>query len=140
MNHIGTFDIQVFENNICLMNFIFIWEYTLTLSHIHSGYTSSEQPVQAPNSSVCCCLAIPKRPWMQMQNSSFTHMSAIRAYCQLFHCVLEESNGFVSYSIDLFQYKWTVHGARLKWPHYPPLWMISFVKLDRCHIYLRDQF
>ena len=26
--------------------------HTMTLSHIHIGYTSSEQPMQAPNSSV----------------------------------------------------------------------------------------
>ena len=26
-------------------------------TYIHSGYTRSEQPVQAPNSSVWCCLA-----------------------------------------------------------------------------------
>ena len=33
---------------------------TMTISQIHSGYTSSEQLVQAPNSSVQCCLAMPK--------------------------------------------------------------------------------
>ena len=62
--------------------------HTVSLSHIHSGYTSSEQPVQAPISSVHCCLATPKRPWMRMQRSSFAHTSAIRAYCQLYYCAL----------------------------------------------------
>ena len=36
--------------------------HTVTLSHIYSGYTSSEQPVQAPNSSVQCYLATPYWP------------------------------------------------------------------------------
>ena len=54
----------------------------MTLSYIHSGYTRSEQPVQAPNSTT------PKRPWMQMQHLSFAHMSEIRAYCQLYYCDL----------------------------------------------------
>ena len=35
---------------------------TVTLSHIHSGYTHSEQPVQAPNRVYWCYLAMPKRP------------------------------------------------------------------------------
>ena len=34
----------------------------MTLSHIHGGYTRSEQPVQAPNQVHWCCLATPKRP------------------------------------------------------------------------------
>ena len=56
------------------------------LSHIHSGYTSSEQPVQAPSSSVQCSVTTLKWPWMQMQHSGFAHTSAIRAYCQLYYC------------------------------------------------------
>ena len=59
------------------------WNHIMTLSHIHSGYTRSKQPVQAPNWVYWCCLATPKRPWMQMQCSSFTCTSAIRAYCQI---------------------------------------------------------
>ena len=58
----------------------------MTLSHIHSGYTRSEQPVQAPNQAYWCCLATPKRHWMQMQCSTFAQTCAIRAYCQLYYC------------------------------------------------------
>ena len=36
--------------------------HIVILSYIHSGYTSSEQPVQASNSSVWCCLTMPKWP------------------------------------------------------------------------------
>ena len=64
----------------------------MTLSYIHSGDTSSEQPVQAPNFRVRCCLAMPKRPWMQIQRSSFVHMCAIKAYCQLYCCALGAAN------------------------------------------------
>ena len=60
--------------------------HTVTLSHIHSGYSCSEQPVQAPNQEYWCFLATPKGPRMQMQRSSFAHTRAIRAYCQLYYC------------------------------------------------------
>ena len=77
--------------------------HNVTLSHIHNGYTSSEQPVQAPNSSVWCCLSTPKQPWMQMQRSSFTHTSVIRAYCQLYYC---EMNLITSTWTFLWQNLW----------------------------------
>ena len=59
--------------------------HTVTLSHIYSGYTCSEQPVQAPNRVCWCCLAMPKQPWMQMQCSICARMRAIRAYYQLYY-------------------------------------------------------
>ena len=57
--------------------------HTVTLPHIHSGYTISEQPVQAPNWMHWCYLATPKQPWMQMKCSTFTPTHVIRAYCHL---------------------------------------------------------
>ena len=66
----------------------------MTLSHIHSGYSCSEQPVQAPNREYWCFLATPKWPWMQMQCSSFAHTSAIRAYCQIYYCVHKPSYNY----------------------------------------------
>ena len=61
---------------------------TLTLFHIHSGHSCSEQQLQAPNEEYWCCLPTPKRTRRQMQPSSFAHMSATRAYCQLCYCVV----------------------------------------------------
>ena len=61
---------------------IFYQKHTVTLSHIHSGYSCSEQPVQASIQEYWVFFAMPKRPWMQMQRSSFAYKSAIRAYCR----------------------------------------------------------
>ena len=36
--------------------------HTVTLFNIHSGYSCSEQAVQAPNQEYWCFLATPKRP------------------------------------------------------------------------------
>ena len=60
--------------------------HTVTLSHIHSEYTCSEQPTQAANRVYLCCFSLLKQPWLQLQYSIWTHMQEIRAQkFELYH-------------------------------------------------------
>ena len=75
---------------LCRYMGCFVWNimvsHTKTLSHLHSGYRSFCAGCLAALQTNRCCLAMPKRPWMQMQRSSFDHTIAMRAYCQQYYC------------------------------------------------------
>ena len=60
--------------------------HTKTLSHLHIGCRPFCPGCLAAAQTDRYCLATPKRPWMQMQRSSFARTIAIRAYCQLYYC------------------------------------------------------
>ena len=74
--------------------FFIINIHTKTLSHLHSGYRPFCAGCLGAVQTDWSCLAKPKRPWMQMQRSSLVRRIVIRAYCQLYYCVLNYPNSF----------------------------------------------
>ena len=78
---------MIFKNQQCQNILI---QQSIRLRGAHRDLIShSEQPVQAPFGLYWFCFVLPKWPSIQVQQLTKAHLRAIRAYCQLYWCVLE---------------------------------------------------